>query len=203
MDDTPISSFTSNTYGVIYSICKVGYNKTLDYSSSSRDTHVKRLYDKPIIQSIFEHISAPTRSMIHIIDSIYLGNAYNASNYRYLVENDITCVVNATNEIDNYFDNYQSITYMKLKGVTDNSTSSMKNYFNEFIDFINENKNAKTLIHCYMGSSRSATLVVLYLVYYKMYSITDAIKFVEEKCYRVNINVVYINELYEYTNEQI
>tara|TARA_B110000971_G_scaffold146833_1_gene149976 strand:+ start:2776 stop:3054 length:279 start_codon:yes stop_codon:yes gene_type:complete len=92
---------------------------------------------------------------------------------------------------------------MKLKGVTDNSTSSMKNYFNEFIDFINENKNAKTLIHCYMGSSRSATLVVLYLVYYKMYSITDAIKFVEEKCYRVNINVVYINELYEYTNEQI
>ena len=73
----------------------------------------------------------------------------------------------------------------------------------ELIDFINENKNAKTLIHCYIGSSRSATLVVLYLVYYKMYSITDAIKFVEEKCYRVNINVVYINELYEYTNEQI
>ena len=193
-----ISSFSSNTSGVIYSICRVTYDKTISSFNSSKDMNVKRLHNKPVIQSIYEHVSAPVRSMIHIIDNIYLGNAYNASNYTYLMENNIKCIVNATDEIDNYFEYSHELTYMKLKGVIDNSNSSIKNYFDDFIRFITENKDSNTLIHCYMGSSRSATLVVLYLIYFKMYYIDDAIKYVEDKCFRVNINLRYIEELQEY-----
>jgi len=192
------SSFFSNTSGVLYSIYKVSRDKTVASFNTSKDFSVKRLHDKPIITSIYEHISAPIRSMVFIIDNIYLGNAYNASNYTYIIENDITCIVNATGEIDNYFEYDNKLTYMKLGGVIDNSTSSMSNYFNDFIRFISENKNSKTLIHCYMGSSRSATLVVLYLVYFRMFYLQDAILYVEDKCNRVNINVIYIREIENY-----
>ena len=195
------SSIISNTTGLIYSIYRVTYDKTVSTFTVNRDTNIKRLHDKPFIQSIYEHVSAPIRAMVYITDNIYLGNAYNASNYTYLMENNIKCIVNATDEIDNYFENTHKITYMKLSGVIDNSTSSMKNYFNDFIRFVTENKDSKTLIHCYMGSSRSATLVVLYLIYFKMFYIDDAIKFVEDKCYRVNINIIYIKELEEYIKQ--
>jgi len=192
------SSFFSNTSGILYSIYRVSYDKTIASFHIPKDLNVKRLHDKHVITSIYEHISAPVRSMVHIIDNIYLGNAYNASNYTYLMENNITCIINATAEIDNYFEYEDKLTYMKLKGVIDNSESSIKNYFNDFIKFIRENKDSKTLIHCFMGSSRSATLVVLYLIYFKMFFIDDAIKFVEDRCNRVNINIIYINELNSY-----
>jgi predicted protein tyrosine phosphatase len=192
------SSFFSNTSGVIYAIYKVTYDKTIASFNSPKDMNVKRLHNKPVIQSIYEHISAPIRSMVHIIDNIYIGNAYNASNYTYLMENNIKCIVNATDEIDNYFEYDKNLSYLKLNGVLDNSSSSIKNYFNDFIKFIEENKEHNMLIHCYMGSSRSATLVVLYLVYFKKYYIDDAITFVETRCNRVNINIIYIKELTDY-----
>jgi len=192
------SSFLSNTSGILYSIYKVSCDKTVAAFNTSRDFSVKRLHDKSVVISIYEHVSAPMRSMVHIIDNIYLGNAYNASNYTYIMENNIKCIVNATGEIDNYFEDDNKLTYMKLGGVVDNSTSSMTNYFNDFIRFMSENKDSKTLIHCYMGASRSASLVVLYLVYFKMFYIPDAIQYIEDKCNRVNINIIYIREIKEY-----
>ncbi len=162
-----------------------------------------RLHIKSPIQSVFEHITAPIRPIIYIIDNIYLGNAYNASNYTYLKESNIKCIVNATSEIDNYFITSNEFIYMKLDGVIDNSESSIKGYFDDFIRFVNENKKSNILIHCFMGSSRSATLVVLYLVYFKQFYLDDAIKFVEDICYRVNINIIYIEELKEYIKEFI
>ena len=192
------SSFFSNTSGILYSIYRVSYDKTIASFHIPKDLNVKRLHDKHVITSIYEHISAPIRSMVHIIDNIYIGNAYNASNYTYLMENNIKCIVNATGEIDNYFEYDKNLSYLKLNGVLDNSSSSIKNYFNDFIKFIEENKEHNMLIHCYMGSSRSATLVVLYLVYFKKYYIDDAITFVETRCNRVNINIIYIKELTDY-----
>lgn len=192
------SSFLSNTSGILYSIYRVSYDKTISSLTLSKDLNVKRTRDKPVIMSIYEHISAPVRSMVYIIDNIYLGNAYNASNYTYLIENNIKCIVNATDEIDNYFEYDNKLTYMKLNGVIDDSNSSIKDYFDDYIRFMTENKDHNTLIHCFMGSSRSATLVVLYLIYFKMFFIDDAVKFVEDKCNRVNINVIYIKELEDY-----
>ena len=197
------SGFFSNTSGILYSLYKVSYNKTIASLTHPKDLHVNRLHKKPIIQSIYEHISAPIRSMIYIIDNIYLGNAYNASNYSYLMDNNIRCIVNATDEIENYFEYDNKFTYMKLNGVIDNSKGTIKSYFDDFIQFMTENKNSNILIHCYMGSSRSATLIVLYLIYFKMYSLDDAIKFIENKCNRVNINTNYIEELKIYSKIKI
>ena len=111
------------------------------------------------------------------------------------MENNIKCIVNATDEIDNYFENTHKITYMKLSGVIDNSTSSMKNYFNDFIRFVTENKDSKTLIHCYMGSSRSASIILAYLIKYYHLTLEDALKLLKEKRPVVNINVDFWKDL--------
>ena len=195
-----VNDIITTTSNILNTIYKVSYDKYIASYSKTKDYNVKRTRDKLIITSIYEHISAPFRSIIHITDNIYLGNAYNAADYDYLIENNIKCIVNATEEIDNYYTN-KNFIYMKLDGIIDDSTSSIKKYFNDFLRFIHDNKTSNILIHCYMGSSRSATLVVLYLVYYNMYSLEDALKFVEEKCPRINININYINELKEYTNK--
>jgi hypothetical protein len=192
-----IITTTSNIFNTIY---KVSHDKYIASYSNTKDYNVKRRRDKLLIISIYEHISAPFRHITHITDNIYLGNAYNAADYEYLIANNIKCIVNATDEINNYYYN-KNFIYMKLNGIIDNSTSSIKKYFNDFLRFIQDNKTSNILIHCYMGSSRSATLVVLYLVYYNMYTFENALKYVEEKCPRINININYINELKEYTNK--
>ena len=53
-----------------------------------------------------------------------------------------------------------------------------------------------------MGSSRSAILVVLYLIKYKSYTMDDSIHFITDKRNRVNINVTYIEELKKYLNNK-
>lgn len=187
---------------VLYSIYKVYLDKTYSFIYNPSDKYVKRLKEKPVITSIYEHISAPILCMTHIINNIYLGNAYNAANYKYLIDNDIKCIVNATSEITNYFDKDNSFTYMKLSDVLDDSNSSLKKYFNDFINFIKDNKDSNILIHCFMGSSRSAALVVLYLIHFEMFNLNNAIKYVEKKCERVNINIIYINELKEFVSKK-
>ena len=57
------------------------------------------------------------------------------------------------------------------------------------------------MIHCFMGSSRSAILVVLYLIKFKSFNIEDSIEFITEKRNRVNINVTYVKELREYLHK--
>ena len=191
-------TIASNISNVLYSIYKVSIDKTYSYMYSGKDINVTRMKDKPLTESIYEHISAPLRCITHITDNIYLGNAYNAANYDELKQYDIKCIINATDEIGNYYDNNYEFTYMKLDGILDDSNSTIKKYFDDFLKFIKENKDHNILIHCFMGSSRSATLIVLYLIYFKNYTIVNAIKFVEEKCSRVNINIIYIKELEEY-----
>ena len=48
----------------------------------------------------------------HIIDNIYLGNAYNAAYYYGLKKNNIKMIINVTKEISKYYPEY--FTYYQL-----------------------------------------------------------------------------------------
>ncbi len=45
------SSFLSNTSGILYSIYRVSYDKTISSLTLSKDLNVKRTRDKPVIMS--------------------------------------------------------------------------------------------------------------------------------------------------------
>ena len=178
----------------LYSIIKVIYAKMFTFTDHYDSLiGVERQYPRPSIKdaiySIFENPS-------HIIDNIYLGNAYNAANYEILKEMDIDCIINITNNIPNYYEDYfEYITYR----IKDNNHHSIKEFLIDSFNFINRNKNKKILVHCYAGSSRSASIVLYYLI--KNYNMTfdDANTFLKEKRSIVNINTTFIKDIKELT----
>jgi protein-tyrosine phosphatase len=133
-----------------------------------------------------------------IVDNIYLGNAYNSSNFHQLDEFNITSVVNITNEIPNYFEEEDNFDYLKIS-IDDTNKDSLINHFDialKYIKEIQEKKhNQNILIHCYMGSSRSATIVLAYLIKNYHFTLEDALKLLKEKRPVVNINVDFWKDL--------
>ena len=102
-------------------------------------------------------------------------------------------------EIPNYFENdvTKNITYMKIP-ISDIEGSSIKDYLEKSYQFIIDSRDIGTgniLVHCYMGSSRSAAVILYYIM--KMYnkSLGDALEFIKEKRDIVNINTCFIEEL--------
>lgn len=195
-------------YSFLYTIVQVTKDKSYYLLYGSPDEKyedgyviVERMRKKPLTESIYDHISAPFIKLTSIDDIIYLGNAYNAADYYYLKNFGITGIVNACNEISNYFED--DFEYFKID-ILDINNSSIYKFFDPFITFVENilNNNGKIMIHCYMGSSRSAILVVLYLVKYKSYTMDDSIRFITDKRNRVNINVTYIEELKRYLNNK-
>jgi len=136
-----------------------------------------------------------------IVDNIYLGNAYNASNFNQLDELNINTIINVTNEIPNYFENITEFDYLKIN-INDTNSDTIKDFFcesNQYIKNIQEQKpNKNILIHCYMGSSRSATILTAYLLKNFNLDPKQAFSLLQEKRPVVNINTQFWDELQDY-----
>jgi len=136
-----------------------------------------------------------------IVDNIYLGNAYNASNFNQLDEFNITTIINVTNEIPNYFEELEEFSYLKIP-IDDTNSNTLLSFFDKANEYIKNNEQEKTktniLIHCYMGSSRSATVIIAYLVKKYNFSLQQALELVKEKRPVVNINTKFWNDLETY-----
>ena len=134
-----------------------------------------------------------------IIDNILLGNAYNARNYYELNEDNIGLIVNCSKNIPNYFEDYFEYSRVSVK---DKNGEDILPYLDSAADtihkFINLNPDKKILVHCYMGSSRSATVLIAYLIKYKKYRRRDALNFLKQKRDIVNINLDFFKQLKDY-----
>lgn len=226
----------------IYSYLRIIPYKSVEYIikyvSGTHNTHTERLYTIPTRTRITNHITNLFLEPTHIIDNIYLGNAYNASNYATISKYNIAYIVNVSKEIKNYYeqeyksgDFYDDVNNIEIKNVPmrtinmpfdtsisiydggygdikylrvpiyDDCTYHISNYIKEameFIDNASNNKNGNILIHCYMGSSRSASIVLAYLIYKYNYSLSDALLFLKDKRNIVNINVNFIDDIKTY-----
>jgi len=133
----------------------------------------------------------------YIIDNIYLGSAYNASNYDLLKSYNIRYIINITNEISNHFPD--DFIYLNFK-ILDNNKDKIVDFLEESLKVIKEyqkNNDGSILIHCFMGASRSATFVSHYLI--KEHHLTPelAIVFLKEKRITVNLTNRLYNDLCE------
>lgn len=133
----------------------------------------------------------------HAIDNIYLGSAFNAASYDLLKELNITLIINATTEISNYYEESNEFTYVRYK-LYDNNKNSIKKYlessFNDIKQHQDSNK-GNILIHCFMGASRSASVVLYYLMRTKKhqdgksYTFDDAMSYLRNK--RITVNPTF------------
>lgn len=194
-------NFSYNCYYMTRMLRDKVINKVYEIYDSEKSNSVKRMNDINI--GFLGNMYNLTYESTYIIDNIYLGNAYNASNWTDLEKKNIGLIINITNEIPNYYSN--DIEYFNIE-IKDINESDLLPYLDKFIEKIlafkkNNIKSKNILIHCYMGSSRSASLVVAYLCKFKDMTIDTGINFVKNKREIVNINTKFVEDLKKWNNE--
>jgi len=98
------------------------------------------------------------------IPSLYIGSLLAAKNKQKLKSEGITHILTVANKIESlgHKDQYH---WMRIS-VLDSFDEDLLYYVKEAIDFIDEGrKNGKVLVHCHAGVSRSATIVLCYMMY--------------------------------------
>lgn len=106
---------------------------------------------------------------------LYLGSFNSASNRQTLRLLDITEIVNATDNCDMPFTSDTTLRYLHCP-IDDDPKEDISVHFEPAITFLKEAEEArkKVLIHCKMGMSRSATLVILWLMVSRRISLKAA-----------------------------
>jgi len=102
-----------------------------------------------------------------IFSNIWLGNFRTALSEKFIRDNNIKYIINATIEIPNLFNNieYYNFSYRDFNVCGKND---MNDYFNETSEFIKKalEKNENILIHCKKGHNRSATIIMAFMIKY-------------------------------------
>ena len=168
------------------------------YSKNADDIgKTQRIYnrDRGISGSLYDL----TYQSTYILDNIYLGNAYNARNYYDLLEKNIGLIINCTDEIPNYFEDHFEYHRIDVKDI---NHANIFPYLDETVtrmhDYVQNNPLKEVLVHCFMGSSRSATIVAAYLMKYFNYSLADSITFIKQKREVINLNKYFYSQLQDY-----
>ena len=168
------------------------------------------IHNKPVSRmnkshSLIKDIYNLTYSINHIKDNIYLGNAYASSNYYILQENNIGLIVNVTEEIPNYYKDFENgFDYIQLKIRDQNDEELFENIeytLDKIHTYITSHPTKNILIHCYMGSSRSASITCAYLIKYYNFQVDDSIELIKSKRDIVNINNTFIADLKQFKRE--
>jgi len=131
---------------------------------------------------------------------MFLGNFNQAEQYNIIKDLGVTHVVNATLECKNLHEN-QGIKYSKLS-VLDEADKPISELFEDAYSFIenalsSDPKN-KVLIHCAQGKSRSATIVIMFLMKKLKWSFDQAHSYVKKKRSYIDPNDGFVKQLKEF-----
>ncbi len=173
------------------SIYYVTVDKIYQYINHQQSHKVVRMNPEP---NVFVRLSNFFTEPTKIIDEIYLGSAFNACNSNQLSNRNIKTIANISTELRNYYDKYEGFEYFNIK-VNDINEDSIKNYLDDFIKFMDMHAGKPILVHCFAGSSRSATCILYYLIKRKDFLFDEAIDYLIKIRPCVNINITFLNEV--------
>ena len=136
----------------------------------------------------------------HIIDNIYLGDFRTADNIDILKEYNITHIINCAFNLPNKYP--EQITYKRLE-LRDETDQPIIEKLEEAYQFIKENKDKNIFVHCVFGKSRSASVVIFYIMKEKKLNFNEAKNYVKNIRQIVEPNSGFENELNRYYEEHI
>ncbi|BFZ07246.1 hypothetical protein BsWGS_10285 [Bradybaena similaris] len=167
-------------------------------SSKSLEVHKPLLYS-PTNGVQEPEIEAATASQV--LPFLYLGNERDAKDLSRLKSLNISYVLNVTSHVPHYYDE-QGISYKRIPA-SDSAQQNLKQYFEEAIEYIDDARqnNAKVLIHCHAGVSRSATITIAYLLKHTKLAMADAYKFVKGKRAIISPNFNFMGQLLEFEQD--
>tara|TARA_R100001163_G_C5067592_1_gene206856 strand:+ start:541 stop:1317 length:777 start_codon:yes stop_codon:yes gene_type:complete len=128
----------------------------------------------------------------HIIDNLYLGSAFNAADYTWLTNNHIDIVINVAPGISNFYND--QFEYYNIN-VEDLAQASMLPHFEAFYNLVENNQDKKIFVHCFAGKSRSASLVLYYIIKKYGWSLEKSINYMKNLRPSININCTFIEEI--------
>ncbi len=154
-------------------------------------------YKKFVDVTIFQFYNQLVECASQILPYLYLGTEWNASNYDSLFSDGITHVLNVSSDVDNFFPD--AFTYLNIRVRDVNETDLLKEFdrTNKFIQEARDS-NSCCLVHCKMGVSRSASVVLAYIMKEYGYSLEEAYDFVKQKRTCINPNEGFRNQLATY-----
>lgn len=139
------------------------------------------IVDDGVLHSGDHQVSYPNE----IVDNfLFLGNMWQAQCKQVFQDLGITHVVNATRKVDNVFEK-DGVKYFNAK-LDDKPDANITQFFNSTYEFIAlaqrsttaDGKPCRVLVHCTHGISRSATLVIVYVMRAYHWSLAQAFNFV-------------------------
>lgn len=135
--------------------------------------------------------------MTRITDRIFLGNYLDAQNEEFLNQNQIDLVINVAVEIPKPNYKYVNPWYYKYR-LYDIPEQNILHYSKFVYDLIEEflsKSNKNILIHCRAGISRSASLLIAYLMKKNHWNLDQAYWFVKRKRDIIQPNTGFVNQL--------
>ena len=129
-----------------------------------------------------------------ITDTIYLGNVEAAFDYKKLKELGIKKVLTVMSDFGNHFP--EDMFVHKTIDIMDDYETNIIKYFKECFLFMDGYD--KVFVHCAAGMSRSATIVIAYLMWKKKLLLSEAIQFVKDKRPVISPNLNFMNQLQKF-----
>ncbi|OWZ09756.1 hypothetical protein PHMEG_00017495 [Phytophthora megakarya] len=133
-----------------------------------------------------------------ITDFLYIGGAVAAKNKSMLIQNGITHVINcAASVAPASFP--EEFCYFNIR-LRDHSSQDIARHFYSMFDFIERARECggRIFLHCIKGISRSPTVAIAYLMWYKNISMYKALDFVRQSRPIVDPNAGFIFQLTEW-----
>ncbi|KAK7867848.1 hypothetical protein R5R35_003520 [Gryllus longicercus] len=132
-----------------------------------------------------------------VFEHVYLGSEWNASNLEELQKNGVRHILNVTREIDNFFPGM--FNYQNIRVYDDEKTDLLKHWDNTFKYITNAQKEgSKVLVHCKMGVSRSASVVIAYAMKAYNWDYKRAFDYVKQKRTCIKPNTSFVSQLETY-----
>jgi len=129
-----------------------------------------------------------------ILPNIFIGSSYHARRPDILHQLGITHILNVAEEININNNPIFKKLHVKLKDTPEEIIN-----FEEIFVFIDSmSPQDKVLVHCMAGISRSATIVIGYLMRNNKWDTQFAINFVKEKRNMISPNLGFIAQLFKY-----
>ena len=135
--------------------------------------------------------------MSQILDNLYLGDLLCSQNKDLLLRMGVTHILTVAKD---HPPKFPSTFKYKVVKVLDLPSTNLKSKFAACITFIKEAmaNGGKVFVHCFAGVSRSATIVVAYLMLEKGLSYQAAMRFVKSKRPFINPNDGFRKQLLQF-----
>ncbi|KAK6998110.1 dual specificity protein phosphatase 10 [Biomphalaria glabrata] len=185
-------------------LCRCSLQMPMDHVSLCRCSLQQTVEFKPLLYSPTNGVHEPEIEAAvasQVLPFLYLGNERDAKDLSRLRSLNIGYVLNVTSHVPQYYDE-QGIKYKRIPA-SDSAQQNLKQYFEEAIEYIDDARqnNARVLIHCHAGVSRSATITIAYLLKHTRMAMADAYKFVKGKRPIISPNFNFMGQLLEFEQD--